>query len=49
MMAPSPMWTPGRITLSRPIHTSLPTTMSPFRGSWSRWGGASAAHAPPNT
>ena len=47
--APSPICTPGRMTLSRPIHTSLPTTISPLNGSWPRCGGAFSAHAPPNT
>ena len=48
-IAPSPIRTPGMMTHSRPIQTSFPITVSPFRGSWSRWGGVFSCHAPPNT
>ena len=32
MTAPSPIWTPGRMVTFSPIQTSLPMTVSPFKG-----------------
>ena len=49
IMAPLPIFTPGIMTLSRPIQTSLPMTVSPLKGSWAMWGGTASSQAPPKT
>lgn len=49
IMAPSPIFMPGITVHMRPNHTSLPTTVSPLRGSWAMCGGTRCARRPPNT
>ena len=49
MIAPSTIFTPGMMMLSRPIHTSFPMTVSPLRGSCAMCGGVFSVQAPPKT
>ena len=49
MIAPSPIFIPGIMMLSRPIHTSFPMIVSPLRGSCTICGGVFSVQAPPKT
>lgn len=49
MIAPSPIFTPGMMMLSRPIHTSFPMIVSPLCGSCAMYGRVFSVHALPKT